>query len=150
MSEMRERLIGAWTLVSYVLLASDGSEPIHPMGTEPRGFIMYTPDGYMSAQIMRTGRPAFTSGNPVRGTPEEFTAAARGYLAYSGPFRTDDANETVTHAADLSLFPNWIDVDQVRRVAFDGDLLTLSTVTPTPGRGREFAAQLTWRRAVPN
>jgi Lipocalin-like domain len=149
MSKMRERLIGAWTLVSYVLDASDGSEPIHPMGADPRGFIMYTPDGYMSAQLMRTGRPAFASGNPAHGTPEEFTAAVRGYLAYSGSFRTDDVNETVTHAADVSLFPNWVDVDQVRRVAFDGDLLKLSTVRPTVAGGRQFAAHLTWRRALP-
>jgi Lipocalin-like domain len=150
MLKMRERLIGAWTLVSYVLEPSDGSEPIHPMGTEPLGFIMYTPDGYMSAQIMRTGRPAFASGNPAHGTPEEFTAAARGYLAYSGPFRTDDATATVTHAADVSLFPNWAGVAQVRRVAFEGDVLRLSTVRPTVFGGRQFNAQITWRRAIPN
>jgi hypothetical protein len=32
---------------------------------------MYTPDGYMSAQLERPGRPAFASGDWFRGTAEE-------------------------------------------------------------------------------
>ncbi len=55
---LHEQLVGAWKLVSYVEKPTDGSEPFYPMGTEPQGIIMYTPDGYMSAQLMRPGRPA--------------------------------------------------------------------------------------------
>ncbi len=56
---LRERLIGAWKLVSYVEEPVDGSAPFYPMGEEPQGIIMYTPDGYMSAQLMHPGRPKF-------------------------------------------------------------------------------------------
>jgi len=49
MKTLRERLIGAWKLVSYVEKPVDGSAPFHPMGEKPEGIIMYTPDGYMSA-----------------------------------------------------------------------------------------------------
>ena len=48
---LRERLIGAWKLVSYVEKPVDRSAPFYPMGEEPQGIIMYTPDGYMSAQL---------------------------------------------------------------------------------------------------
>lgn len=64
---LRERLIGAWKLVSYVERPVDGSAPFYPMGEEPQGIIMYTPDGYMSAQLMHPGRPRFASGDWFRG-----------------------------------------------------------------------------------
>ena len=41
---LRKRLIGAWKLVSYVEKPTDGSAPFYPMGEEPQGIIMYTPD----------------------------------------------------------------------------------------------------------
>jgi hypothetical protein len=54
--ELRANLIGAWTLQSYVSTATDGSDMAYPLGVDARGIIMYTPDGYMSAQIMRSDR----------------------------------------------------------------------------------------------
>ena len=42
--------------MSYVEKPVDGSAPFYPMGEEPQGIIMYTPDGYMSAQLMHPGR----------------------------------------------------------------------------------------------
>ena len=48
---LRDQLIGAWKLVSYVEEPVDGSEPFYPLGEKPHGIIMYTPDGYMSAQL---------------------------------------------------------------------------------------------------
>jgi hypothetical protein len=48
---LRDQLIGAWKLVSYVEEPVDGSKPFYPLGEQPHGIIMYTPDGYMSAQL---------------------------------------------------------------------------------------------------
>ena len=53
---LREQLIGAWTLVSYEERPVDGSPSFYPMSEQPVGIIMYTPDGYMSAQLMKPGR----------------------------------------------------------------------------------------------
>jgi hypothetical protein len=47
----RERLIGARKLVSCVETPIDGSAPSHPMGEAPPGIIMYTPGGYISAEL---------------------------------------------------------------------------------------------------
>jgi Lipocalin-like domain len=41
---LRDQLIGAWKLVSYQERPVDGSEPFEPLGHEPKGIIMYTPD----------------------------------------------------------------------------------------------------------
>ena len=51
------------------------------MGEEPQGVIMYTPDGYMSAQLMHPGLPKFASGDWFRGTVEEIKEEALGYIA---------------------------------------------------------------------
>jgi hypothetical protein len=64
---LREQLIGAWKLVSYVEKPTDGFQPFYPMGTEPKGIIMYTPDGYMSAQLEHPGRPKLRIGRLVQG-----------------------------------------------------------------------------------
>ena len=48
-AKLRDQLIGAWKLVSYVEKPVDGSAPFYPMSERPLGIIMYTPDGYMSA-----------------------------------------------------------------------------------------------------
>ena len=95
---LRERLIGAWKLVSYVEKPIDGSAPFYPMGEEPQGIIMYTPDGYMSAQLMHPGRPKFASGDWFRGSEQEIKEEALGYIAYSGPFHTDEEKQTLTQA----------------------------------------------------
>ena len=46
-----EQVIGTWSLVSYQSTDKDGNV-IYPLGEDAKGFIMYNPDGYMSAQIM--------------------------------------------------------------------------------------------------
>ena len=68
---LRERLVGAWKLMSYVETPVDGLALFYPMGEKPEGIIVYTPDGYMSAQIMHPGRRKFASGDWFRGTEEE-------------------------------------------------------------------------------
>ncbi len=56
---LREQLIGAWKLVSYAVIPTDGSQPLYPMGENPMGIILYTADGYMSAQLMSADRRSF-------------------------------------------------------------------------------------------
>src|SRR5258707_5566490 len=105
---LREQLIGAWRLVSYIESPVDGSPKRVPMGEKAQGIIMYTPDGYMSAQLMTPGRRSFASGDWFKGTPEETAEEASGYIAYSGPFHVDEARQSLTHSMNVSLFPCWI------------------------------------------
>lgn len=146
---LREQLIGAWKLVSYVERPTDGSEPMYPMGEQPQGIIMYTPDGYMSAQLMKPGRPEFASGDWFEGMSEEFEAEAKGYIAYSGPFHTDEEKRQLTHSMFVSLFPNWLGQTQPRVVKIEGDTLHLSTEKPIHSGGKETMSYLTWKRASP-
>ena len=88
--------------------------------------VIYSPDGYMSGQLMKLDRPGYASGDMEPGPTEELAAAAAGYLAYSGPFYVDEKAETLRHHMSVSLFPNWIGDTKERFVELDGDTLTIS------------------------
>src|SRR5712671_7844627 len=146
---LREQLIGAWRLLSYVESPVDGSPKRFPLGEKAEGIIMYTPDGYMSAQLMRPGRHKFASGDWFKGTPQEFTEESVGYIAYSGPFHVDEARQSLTHSMNVSLFPGWIGQTQPRLVKIDGNHLHLSTAAAFPSGGTMVTASLVWERAEP-
>ena len=111
---------------------------------------MYTPDGYMSAQLAKPDRPGFASGDWFTGTAEDYVAEASTYIAYTGPFHVDEEAQTLTHSMFVSLFPDWTGQTQPRRVKIDGDKLTLGTVSPIQSSGKTVNSALTWRRAEPN
>ena len=145
--DLRDRLVGAWRLQSYLATPVDGGEPYAPLGTNPQGLIIYTSDGYMSAQLSTADREGFSSGDWFDGTAGEYVAEASTYIAYSGAYRVDDLTGILTHTMEVSLFPNWTGQTQVRTVELDGDTLTLGTATPLRSGGRTVMARLVWRRA---
>lgn len=144
---LRDRLIGAWELISYEERSVDDSTSFYRMGEKPMGIIMYTPDGFMSAQFMEGDRKPFASGDWFRGTDEEYRQAASSYLAYSGPFHVDEEQKIVTHSMFVSIFPNWIGQTQPRAVRIEGDDLYLSSVSPFHVPGKTVNVCLHWRRA---
>lgn len=145
---LHEQIVGSWKLVSYRLITRRTGEVIFPLGARPLGFILYTQDGYMSAQLMRPDRPNFVSGDWREGTFGEYREQVRGYLAYSGPYDVDEATQTLHHSMVVSLFPNWVGQIQPRGARIVGDQLTLSTDNPVPLGGEMYSAHLMWQRAL--
>jgi Lipocalin-like domain len=80
---LRKSLVGAWRLVSCVEVDAKTGEVYLPFGGVPEGLILYTPDGYMSAQLSAAGRRKFASGDMYQGKAEEYVNAGLTYLAYS-------------------------------------------------------------------
>ena len=144
---LRDQLIGAWKLISYEEQPVDGSPSFYPMSERAIGIIMYTPDGFMSAQFMEPDRKPFASGDWFKGTDEEYRQAASSYVAYSGPFEVDEERSIVTHSMFVSVLPNWVGHSQPRAVRVEGDDLYIGSVAPFHLRGRTVNAQLHWRRA---
>jgi hypothetical protein len=147
-SSLRNQLIGAWELVSYVEKPVDGSAPFYPFSENPRGIIMYTPDGFMSAKLCHPERRPFASGDWFKGTPEEYEAEASTYVSYTGPFEVNEEKQTLTHSMFISLFPNWIGQTQPRVVNIEGDFLNLSTASPIQSGGKTVNSFLQWKRAT--
>ena len=136
-------LIGTWRLISWENRSVDGQKISYPLGKDAVGYIMYNEDGYMFVAIMRPNREKFTVGDLLGGSTEEKVQAANTYVSYCG--RYEFRGDTVTHHVDLSLFPNWVGVEQERLVEFRGNRLTLST-RPILLGGIQRTAHLIWER----
>jgi hypothetical protein len=94
---LRDTLVGAWTLVCYTERSLPDGPVTYPHGPDALGLILYTPDGYMSVQIMTRGRPSCDRPVTDGGTLEQSAPAATGYLAYSGPYSVDGSTGDVHH-----------------------------------------------------
>ncbi len=146
--DLREYLIGAWTLESYQSSDLDGSNMRYPLGADARGIIMYTADGYMSAQIMRADRAPIARGDLQVADTAELAAAAKGYLAYTGPYSVLDTG-VIAHHVDVSLLPNWVGGTQYRAARTGDGRLELSPAEPVVIKGKPRHGVLLWRRAKP-
>lgn len=147
-----EDLIGTWEMVEYYL-EKDGKR-VYPLGTGCKGYLMYTPDGYVSAQQMATGRPAYASGDLHEGTAEEMAAAAHGeemaaaahgYMAYAGRYEIvsldpETGDVTVRHSMNVSMNPTWLGQSQERNAHVEDGILTIHA--PVNG------AHLVWRKVT--
>ena len=81
----------------------------------------------MSAQLMRSDRPAFAICDFQGGTPEEIKTAIEGFLAYFGTYEIDEEKATVTHHVRGGSFPNWVGSDHIGFFEFSRNRLTLRT-----------------------
>jgi hypothetical protein len=143
------RLVGVWRLVTYID-EQEGSDDTQPFGPNPQGFLIYTADGFVSAQLMTPGRPAFQSADWHHGTPQEYQAAGSGYIAYCGIYEVEEEKATVTHIPSVSLLPNLIDGRQCRSIDLQGDRLVLRAAGAPVARGAYVTSRLEWTRIIPS
>ncbi|HEY0229578.1 MAG TPA: lipocalin-like domain-containing protein [Mycobacterium sp.] len=125
---LRDSVLGAWELVSFVARDETTGEERQPLGTAPRGLILYTADGHMSAQLAE--------------------ADMGGYVSYGGRFSADEETSTLHHDVTVSMMPELLVQAQFRHASVDGDLLTLSA-SRTDETGVTTHSRLVWRRAAP-
>jgi Lipocalin-like domain len=144
---LRDQILGAWKLVSYIEEPAEGGPNQLPLGNEPLGLILYTSDGFMSAQLMKQGRMPFASGDVFRGTPEEHVDQGSGYMAYSGPYFVDEAHSIVEHSLYVSLCPNWLNGKQMRIARIEAGELQLRSKAPFRSGGRLVHGTVRWCRA---
>ena len=133
--------IGTWRLLDYSLIHDDGVVE-KPWGTDVRGYLLYSAEGYMSGNL---GPARRRRGVIERIAPTARPRRNRRYIAYTGRYSVQ--GDTVTHHVEASLFPLWVGRDEVRHYTFDGDKLTLRT-GPLKSGHHTLIAQLTWQRVL--
>ncbi len=140
---IKEKIIGTWRLVSWVYFNETG-EAVHYFGEHATGILMYDKNGFMNAQLMKSGRSTFKSDSIRGGTSVETHDAFHSYLAYFGRYYENNPGEVV-HIVEGSLFPNWIGNKEVRYGKIQDDLLILNT-PPIPVNDQNIVFYITWRR----
>jgi Lipocalin-like domain len=143
-SKARERFVGVWTLESFTE-RSDADERSAPLGEEPLGFLIYTADGFVSAQLMRAEREPFQADPWEAGAPIDAVDLRKDYIAYCGRYAINENSSEVIHLPLVALLPNLIHQEQHRRFTFERDTLTLVTTRRRPN-GLVVVSTLLWRR----
>jgi hypothetical protein len=123
-------LVGTWVLTKAEKLLPDGSR-VSDYGENPHGLVVFTADGYYSVQIYRNDRVKFSSGDKLKGTPEEYKDASLSTSVHFGHYTIDPVKHTITFHIDRSSFPNQDDTTQVRPYEVNGDELSWK-VAPRP------------------
>ena len=129
-SAQTPNIVGTWALTKAEKLLPNGTR-ISDYGENPHGLVIFTADGYYSVQIYRADRLKFSSGDKLKGTPEEYKGASLSTSVHFGRYTIDPAKHTITFRIDRSSFPNQDDTTQVRPYEMNGDELSWK-VSPRP------------------
>ena len=126
-SEIRDRIVGTWRLVSTEQTLKDGTtRPFPSFGPHATGFLMYQREGYICADLVNPDRPKWA--DPTHTTQEEKVAAADGTFAYCGRYEIDVKQKWIIHLPEVATNPGYVGSRQVRPYRFEGDRLVLSDV----------------------
>ena len=139
-------LVGAWELESWRISFSDDRPDTFPYGTDPRGYLIYSPSGRMSVTVSADGRTRMSDDNIRRAPVEEKAAAFDSFFHYGGRWRLED--DHMVHEVDIALNPNFVGTSQVRDLEWEVGRFTL-VETSTTRSGATMRNQLTWRVPQP-
>lgn len=139
-------LVGAWELESWAIGYADRDDLSYPYGEEPRGLLLYTEDGWMSAAIARPQRQRFPEDVAFRKIPDAAKGEAyTSYFHYAGRYRVQGGD--VIHYVSMSLNPNFPGTEQLRHAELDGQTLVLSGKDMVGGVERFHS--LVWHKSSP-
>lgn len=129
----REKLLGLWKTVSLETEYQGTSERDFPLGKNPTGYIMYTPEGRMWSIVTSEKREAAK-------TDQDRSELFKSMFAYTGIYRVE--GDKIITKVDVSWNPAWVGKEQIRTFKIDGDRLQhisdwMPAVTkPERGMGR--------------
>ena len=113
----KEKLIGAWHLISLEAPTPDGKLAIV---ADVKGMLLYTRDGHVSVQLMYPKSAANLTNDYVK----------NGYEASFGSYDVDDAAHAVTHHIQGSITESLIGKDLPRAFALSGNRLIIKSTDP--------------------
>lgn len=138
-------LVGAWRLKTFQIESSNGDVD-YPFGQSAQGMLLYSRCGLMSAQLMKTDRPQFESGDQQVGTEKEYEENFKNCISYFGQYELHDDEGFIIHHVENSMFPNWDGTPQKRFFELNDN--TLCIYTPPLSWGNEQkVGVLVWERA---
>jgi hypothetical protein len=135
---LRDRLVGAWSLVEIYDKGKDGSH-YYVWGEGVQGLAIYTPGGHISLQIISANRDKAASKNP--------RAPVGQSIGYFGTYTADEATMTINVKIDRCSFPGWDGAERVSKIVSltDDELRTEGATFQDPVHG-DVAAHAQYKR----
>lgn len=113
------RIHGAWALLSYLVEVKSTGDTFAPMGDNPMGYVIFTPEGRLSFTLTAAGRQAPES-------VEDRAQLLSSVIAYTGTYRLEK-DRWITQV-DVAWNPEWVGTEQTRFFSIsDNQLLTVHT-----------------------
>lgn len=144
-SEIRDRIVGTWKLVSTEEVLKDGTKRPMQYGPHGKGFLMYQRDGHMCADLANPDRPKWA--DPVHLTPKEKAAVADGTFAYCGRYEIDVKQRQIVHLPEVATSPAYVGSRQIRPYAFENGRLVLGDVEKEDPEVASW--KIVWEKAQP-
>jgi len=133
-------VLGAWKLETFDVV--EPGQPRKPrFGVNPAGYLIYTPDGRVSATLSGVHRPKFDSA-AITPSAECQGQMLADFLAYAG--RYEVKGDRVFHHVEVSVFTDLVGTTLERQFAITGDTLTIRTITSGMWGNNSI---LVWKRA---
>jgi Lipocalin-like domain len=138
-AELRQKIVGTWTLISVVYEDQDTKQQKPVYGAHPKGIQIATPEGRWLALMTAEGRG-------VPKTDEERARALKTMIAYTGRYRVEDGK--VITKVEAAWNEAWVGTEQVRVARCDGETLRLiSPPMPHPNMNdRTVRVIVAWQR----
>ena len=143
-------LLGTWKLISVTAKFPDGTTKNQAFGTNPIGYITYTPEGKMMVIFSKSDRPLLSgnSASPlttaIHSVPiEERAQAFSTFNSYAGSY-TLDGNKVIHHV-EIASIPNRIGKSLTRTFTLNGNRVTLQT-PPSKSDDTPKVFELVWER----
>ncbi len=114
----RAQVQGVWKLVSYDVEVQATGEKFPPMGKNPTGYVIFTPEARVWFVLTGDGR------KPAK-TTEEKAALLDTLIAYTGTYRVEGDNWITS--VEVAWNPAWVGTEQKRLFKVEGDRLSVLT-----------------------
>jgi hypothetical protein len=140
-------IVGTWRLVSFV--TGDGLGAVPYWDAAATGLIIYTADGYVSAQLYDARRPKLGK-EWEQADPNAARTLFAGLATYYGRYTVDTEASTVTHLVEGAMSPDWVGSRLVRSYRFLGpNRIELGVLTNAEGQPVANRLVLVWERVGP-
>ena len=120
-------------------------QQVRTVGADPKGIIIFTPDGHFALFQSRAKLPKIASNGRAKATAEEAVAIVAGSIAYFGTYSVDEGERSLSVTLDGSTFPNILAGSVQKRLITSLDTNELKFANPRTPSG--MTLQTVWKRA---
>jgi hypothetical protein len=119
------KLVGVWKLNSFVVEVIQTKERRNQYGANPNGYLIITPERFMSIITAEGRKPPQTDEDRINGF--------RSMYAFTGPHRVE--GDRLTTKVEVAWNEAWVGTDQTRIFRVEGDKLFIESI-PVPATNR--------------
>jgi hypothetical protein len=141
---IKDEIVGAWSLVAVAAELANGTSA-EPFGANPKGTIIFTPDGNFALFQSRSELPKIASNDRTKATTEEAAAIVGGSIAYYGTYSVNEAEKSLSVVLEGSTFANLLGGPAQKRVVTSLTANELKFANPRTPSG--MTLQTAWKRA---